>query len=182
MPKKQKNIDLESQRYGMFMNQDSFDLEIMYGRHFLETDNIQMVNVYRINLIESKSHSLYGQSKSSDKKYMAPVKIKTMLNIAPSSQEFYGGNQGGITRDDSGILTFGVYLKELEENQIEISRGDIIGYNLNGGRERYYEVENANTVTDTTDKTIGGFASYWKKVISVPVKEDVTLFLSETNK
>ena len=63
---------------------------------------------------------------------------------------------------------------------MDISRGDIVEYNMSGEKKRYYEVESANNVTDETKKTIGGFAPYWKRVTGVPVKEDVTPFLSET--
>jgi len=180
MKKKKQIIDLENQRMGLFMSNNSFDLDVMYGRNFLQTDNAQTVIIHKINILESKSHVLYGQSKSKDKKYMTPVQINVMVTIDDSKQEFYGGNQGGIVRDDSGNISFGVYLKELEEMQIEIDRGDIIEYNMSGEKNRYYEVENANNVTDTTNKSIGGFKNYWKKIIGVPVKEDVVLFLSET--
>jgi hypothetical protein len=180
MKKKKQIIDLENDRFGMFMSDNSFNLDIMYGRNYLATDNVQEVTIHRINIIETKSHDLYGQTKAKDKKYMTPVKIRVMINVEEGKQEFYGANPGGIARDDTGILSFGVYLKELEEKELEINRGDIVEYNMSGIKKRYYEVESANNVTDETKKTIGGFKSYWKRVTSTPVKEDVTPFLSET--
>ena len=132
MKKKQQIIDLEEQRFGMFMTDNSFNLDIMYGRNYLDTDNVQEVTIHKINLLESKSHSLYGQSKTKDKKFMRPVRIRVMLNIEEGKQENYGTNPGGIARDDTGPLTFGVYLKELEEKHLEIDRGDIIEYNMSG--------------------------------------------------
>jgi hypothetical protein len=180
MKKKKQIIDLESQRMGLFMTDNSFDLDVMYGRNFLHTDNAQEVIIHKINLIETKSHSLYGQAKTKDKKFMSPVRISVMVGIEDGKQEYYGGNAGGIARDDSGNISFGVYLKELEEKHLEIDRGDIIEYNMSGEKSRYYEVENANNVTDETKKTIGGFRPYWKRITGVPVKEDVVPFLSET--
>lgn len=180
MKKKKQNIDLENDRYGLFMTENSFELDVMYGRNFIQTDNAQYVIIHRINIIESKSHALYGQAKAKDKKFMKPVKIDVMVNVEEGKQEYYGGNQGGISRDDSGIISFGVYLKELEEKNIEINRGDVIEYNMSGSKNRYYEVESANNVTDETKKTIGGFKPYWKRVTGVPVKEDVIPFLYET--
>ena len=103
-----------------------------------------------------------------------------MVTVEDGKQENYGGNPGGIARDDAGNIRFGIYLKELEEKQIEIDRGDIIEYNMSGEKSRYYEVESANNVTDETKKTIGGFKPYWKVVVGIPVKEDVVPFLSET--
>lgn len=180
MKKKKQIIDIEQQRYGLFMTENSFDLDVMYGRNFLQTDNTQEIILHKINIIETKSHSLYGQTKTRDKKFMPPVRISVMVNVEASAQQNYGDNLGGIVRDDTGNLSFGVYLKELEEKQIDIDRGDIIEYNMSGQKNRYYEVENANNVTDETNKTIGGFKPYWKKITAVPVKEDVVPFLSET--
>jgi len=180
MKKKKQLKNIEDERMGLFMNNNSFDLDIMYGRNFLQTDNAQTVTIHKINISKTKSHSLYGQSKTKDKKFMTPVTISVMTTIDDSEQEFYGGSQGGIVRDDTGNIIFGVYLKELEEKQLEIDRGDFIEYNMSGEKNRFYEVENANNVTDETKKTIGGFKSYWKKVTGVPVKEDVLPFLSET--
>ena len=180
MKKKKQLKDIENERMGLFMTDNSFDLDVMYGRNFLQTDNAQKVKIHKINLLESKSHSLYGQSKTKDKVFMSPVEISVMVTIETGKQEYYGNNQGGIARDDSGNISFGVYLKELEEKKFEIDRGDYIEYNMSGEKNRYYEVESANNVTDETNKTIGGFKPYWKRIVGVPVKEDVVPFLSET--
>ncbi len=176
---KEKHINLEETRYGLFMTNKSFDLDIMYGRNFLTSDNVQSVILHRINLIETKSHSLYGQSKPSDKSFMEPIKLSIMLTVEDGEQLYYGETEGGITRDHGGELVFGVYLKELEEKNTEINRGDIIEYNMSGENPRYYEVESANMVTDITSQTIGGFKPYWKRVISVPAKSDVVPFLKK---
>lgn len=180
MKKKKQVIDLENERYGLFITNNSLELDIMYGMNYMQTDNHQEVILHKINIIETKSHSLYGQAKAKDKKYMRPVRLTVMLNIEDGKQEYYGGNPGGVVRDDTGNLIFGVYLKELENKQVEIDRGDIIEYNMSGVKSRFYEVENANNVTDTTSKSIGGFIPTWKNITAVPVKEDVTTFLSET--
>jgi len=180
MKKKKQIIDIEEQRMGLFMTNNSFDLDIMYGRNYLQTDNSQEIILHKINIIETKSNNLYGQTKAKDKKYMSPVRLKVMVSVADATQKYYGDNQGGITRDDTGNISFGIYLKELEEKHVEINRGDIIEYNMSGEKNRYYEVENANNITDETKKTIGGFKPYWKKVTGIPVKEDVTNLLSET--
>src|SRR5690606_5242859 len=139
MKKKKQIIDIEGQRMGLSMTDNSFDLDVMYGRNYLDTDNAQEVILHKINIIETKTHSLYGQAKTKDKKFFAPVKIKVMVTVEDGKQEFYGGNPGGIARDDTGSIRFGVYLKELEEKQIEIDRGDIIEYNMSVKNTIYYE-------------------------------------------
>jgi hypothetical protein len=176
---KQKYVNLEDERFGMFMTDKSFDLDIMYGRNFLKSDNIQWVILHRINLLETKTHGLYGQSKPADKSFMEPTKLSVMIAVEDGEQAYYGDYDGGITRDQGGNIEFGIYLKELEEKQTEINRGDIIEYNMTGENPRYYEVESANMVTDVTSKTIGGFAAYWRRVTAVPAKSDVVPFLKK---
>lgn len=178
MGKKTQNIDLNEQRYGLFMTDNSFDLEIMYGRAYLKSDSVHYITLYKVNTIETKAHKLYGQAKSKDKVFMTPVKLNIMLlNIEEAQQSYYGNTQGGITRDDTGNLIFGVYLKELDELNIDIDRGDYIEYNLSGEKNRYYEVEYANKVTDIGNRTIAGYKPFYKKIIAIPVKEDTIPFL-----
>lgn len=171
---------MDSHRYGLFMSEESNELSVMYGRSFLESDNVQEIVLYKVNVVETKSHNLYGQAKSKDKRFMKPVKLKVMVSIEEGQQEYYGKTDGGIVREDTGKLIFNIYLKELEENNVEIDRGDYIQYNISGYKNRYYEVENAENVTDKSQRSMGSFFTYWKKVTSVPVKEDVIPFLNDT--
>jgi len=179
MKKKQPNIDLEKHRYGLFMSENSFNLDIMYGRDFLKKDNPQEITLYRINIIETKTHKLYGQSKPSDKSFMTPIMLSAMVNVEDADQKLYGNGDAGITRDDTGNLRIGIYLEELKEKNTEINRGDIVQYNMSGMKPRFYEVMSANNVTDTSKKTIGGFKAYFKNILATPVKEDFTNLLSE---
>jgi hypothetical protein len=177
MGRKKKNIDFESNRYGLFMTDESYKLEMMYGRHYLKTDIKHEILLYKINIIQSKSNDLYGQSKPKDKSYFAPVQLTGFIRIDDPQQSTYG-DESGVVRDDSGNLTFNVYLDELEEKGVNFDRGDIIEYNMGGDFARYYEVFNANNVVDTTSNSIGGFRPYYKKVEALPVKEDLTHLLN----
>jgi hypothetical protein len=180
MKKKKQIENIQDDRYGLFMTQNSFDLDIMYGRNYLQTDNVQTVIIHRVNINQTEVHKLYGQAKTKDKKFLPPVRLSVMVDVEDGKQEFYGGGIGGIARDDTGNIRFGVYLKELEEKQVEVNRGDYVEYNMSGEKRRFYEIASANNVTDETKKTIGGFKTYWKLVTGIPVKEDVIPFLNET--
>ena len=176
MKKNKKFENLEQERYGLHMTERAFNLQVMYGRNYLRTNNNQVVKIHKINVIESKSHKLYGQAKAKDKVFMSPVSISVMINVEDGEQKHYGDSVGGIVRDDTGNLSFGVYLEELKEKKLQIDRGDIVEYNISGEKARYYEVQSANNVTDTTAKTIGGFKPYWRKITAVPVKSDTFNF------
>lgn len=176
--RKKQFFDREENRYGLFMSEESFDLEVMYGRQYVENDVVFKINLYRINIIESKSHDLYGQAKAKDKKYFTPVELHGIVDIGDNEQSNYGNTEGGLLREDTGNLTFGVYLDELNENNTEINRGDLIAWNYSGENIRYYEVDKAMNVTDQTTNTIAGMRPYYKLVEAFPVKEDVTQYLA----
>jgi hypothetical protein len=184
MPKSKKiknqYVDPNEHRYGLFMSDESFDLDVMYGRTWLVSDNVQEVFIHKINIIETKSHNLYGQTKAINKKFFNPVKISAFVNVGANQQSNYADEKNGIPRNDTGNITLNIYLKELEEKDLVIDRGDIIQYNISGEKNRYYEVDNAMNVTDSTENTRGGFRNYIKKVTGIPVKEDIIPFLKET--
>ena len=174
--KKKQNIDLEQERYGLFMSDDSFDLDVMYGRAYLETDSPFKVKYYRIDVVKSKVDDLYGESKPSDKKFFSTVEFHVMLDIEDGDTTYFG--EDGLPRNDSGPLTFGIYLDEIAEKQTEIMRGSYVSFNFSGSKERFFEVVEADNVSDITSRTIGGYKPYWKKITAVPVKEDVVPFIT----
>jgi len=171
-------INLEHERYGLFMNENSFNLDVAIGREYLMSDVNYKVKIHKINVIESKTHKLYGQAKPSDKKFFPPVELNALVEISNTEQKNY--TDGGAVRDDISSITVKVYLQELAEKKLEVLRGDIIEYNMSGERFRYFEVEDAQNVTDVTSQTIANFKPYWKRIIAIPVKEDVLPFLNET--
>ena len=177
--RKKQFFDREENRYGLFMNEDSFNLEVSYGRHYIENDVVFKFLLYRVNVIETKSHKLYGQAKSKDKKFFTPVELSAMIDVGEGEQSYYGNNEGGISREDTGSIEIGVYLDELKEKKTEVNRGDLIAWNQSGEKTRYYEVENAQNVTDQTTNTIAGMRPYYKLITGIPVKEDVTPYLAE---
>lgn len=179
MSKKNKNIvDMTEHRYGMFMSEESNQLSVMYGRTYSQTDNVQEIILHKINVIDSKSHNLYGQTKSKDKKFFTPIKLNVMISVEDGQQANYASG-AGIVRNDTGNLIFDIYLKELEEKNVEIDRGDIIQYNMSGFKNRYYEVEDADNIPDKSSRSMGGYFVYFKKITAVPVKGDVVPFISD---
>ena len=58
--RKNKKTDLENNRYGLFMNENSFDLDVMYGRHYLNADVNFLVKIYRINRTIHMTPSVKG--------------------------------------------------------------------------------------------------------------------------
>jgi hypothetical protein len=173
--KKEKDyIDMDNDRFGLFMDERSFDLEVEFGRDYLH-DSPSYCTLHQIDIIKTKSDDLYGETKAEEKVFRKPIKLIGMINIEKGEIEYLAGD--GIASDQSGLFVMRIYLKELEEKGIDINRGDIIAYNQSGNKERYYEVATANNVTDETEKTFAGTKPFWKKITAIPVKSDVVPFI-----
>lgn len=173
--KKKQEIDLEQERYGLFMNDASFELDIMYGREYLKTDSPFKLKYYRIDVIKTKVDELYGESKPADKKFFPPVELSVMVDIEDGETKYQSEN--GIPRNDTGQLVFGIYLDELKEKGVEILRGNYVSFNFSGEKERFYEIDEADNVSDMSSRSRGGFKPFWKKIMATPVKEDVVPFI-----
>jgi len=176
MAKKKQNIDLEQERYGLFMSDNSFDLDIMYGREYLNSDSPFKVKYYRIDAINSKVDDIYGEAKPADKKFFAPIEFHVMLDVDDGETKYFG--EDGLPRNDSGPLTVGIYVDEIKEKQTEILRGNYLSFNFSGEKERFYEIMEADNVNDITSRSVGGFRPYWRKIVAIPVKEDVLPFMT----
>ncbi len=168
-----KYNNLEDNRFGMYYTDKSFDLDIMYGREYMKKDTIHQVTLYKINIVKSNVDDLYGQTSTKNKTYLPPVIINGLVRIGDVNLFNYG-DDNSLMREDVDDLQFTVYLKELEEKNIDFDRGDIIEYNTDNTRRRFYEIVNANKVVDATSKSRGSFKPFQKTIVAIPIKEDVT--------
>jgi len=169
--KKKQNIDLEEQRYGLFMSENSFNLDVMYGREYLNTDSPFRVKYYRVDVLKSNVDDLYGEAKPADKKFLPVVELAVMLDVEEGERKYFG--EDGIAREDSGDMVFGIYLEELTEKGVDMNAGNYVSFNFSGEKERFFEITSADNVSDTTARSRGGFKPYWKKITATPVHEDV---------
>jgi hypothetical protein len=62
-------------------------------------------------------------------------------------------------------MTLGVYIKHLNELDIDINYGDYIGYAETEDIMRYYTVTNDGRVTSDNQHTIGGYKAFYRTII-----------------
>lgn len=170
--RKIKDIENTSSKYGLYFDDNMLDLELEYRMDYISNDINHTIKYYELDIVNTEKHKLYGESKPTSKKFKNPVEINILPSIEDNKQAFYGNIDNGIIREDSGNLTCMIFIKELENKNVTIKRGDIITYNLSGLKNRMYEIIFADNVSDVTSKTLGGFIPIFKKVIGSPVKED----------
>tara|TARA_B100001769_G_C22074161_1_gene578310 strand:+ start:901 stop:1422 length:522 start_codon:yes stop_codon:yes gene_type:complete len=158
-------------RLNKFFSQEDFNLEVNFGREWLEGDiNIKVI-LFQVLQGESLTDDIYGEAGRDEIRYKAPVELTVNLNNSTPVNEAYNPN-GSLRHLEHGNLTFGVYQAQLEELRADINYGDYIAYAETEDKMQYYTVSNNGIITSDNAHTIVGFKGFYRTVTCVPVDED----------
>lgn len=155
---------------GKFFSKDDVTLNIEMGRDYMDSDIPATVLLYRVDRLKSKTNSLYGETRAKEKVTFEPVELKVKMLIDENPTSYLGSST--IVKHFAGQLTFTVYEDELKEKQVDITRGDFIGFRNTKNNLTYYEVNDADTNNVSNNKTIGGLGSFYRKIVCVAVDGD----------
>jgi hypothetical protein len=157
---------MEESPLGFYGGQD-FDYEMSMIQQYWTVDNRYKVTLFAIDVVKSKVHSVYGEAKGKDKKFLTPVELVASITIGNSSTSYLSGS--GLAKEDYESFEFSVFISELEAKGVNIKRGDFVKY-FDGAKPRIFEI---TTVTNiTTNNTTGGYKPFYVKCTAVLVKED----------
>lgn len=158
-------------RVNKFFSEEDFNLEIDFGREWLNGDiNIKVI-LFQVLQGESLSDDIYGEAGRDEIRFKPPVELTVNLNSASPENKAYDSN-GSLRRLEPGNLVFGVYQKELEELGVEINYGDYIGYAETEDKIQYYTVSNNGIITSDNAHTMVGYKGFYRTVTCVPVDQD----------
>ena len=119
-------------RLTKFFDDIDFDLEIGFGREYMEGDLNMTIILYSV------------------------VEIQVNLEIAPAENQTYNSN-GTLRYRDYGNMTFNVYQKQLDEKLCEIKYGDYIGYRDKEDSMKFWTVVNDGKIFSDNEHTVFGY-------------------------
>lgn len=158
-------------RVNKFFSEEDFNLEVDFGREWLNGDiNIKVI-LFQVLQGESLSDDIYGEAGRDEIRFKPPVELTVNLNNASPENKAYDSN-GSLRRLEPGNLVFGVYQKELEELGAEINYGDYIGYAETEDKIQYYTVSNNGKIIADNAHTMVGYKGFYRTVTCVPVDQD----------
>lgn len=152
----------------MFFREEEFSLEISMGREYYNNDTRYTILYYPVDVINSKSHKLYGETPPEQKQFLTSKELTIMPNFSGARSE--NMSEGGIVRQDVDSFNFSVYIQELEDKSVKLKRGDFFSYD-HGDRKRFYEVSDINFVQDIGQNMVGQ-KPYYYSIKAVPAKKD----------
>ena len=159
-------------RSNKWLDSVDYQLEIQYGREFIESDLNQTVVLYRVDREASQTDALYGEANKSEIRYKTPVELKVIGRIMEPENKSYNSDSGSLNYLQPGQFIFGLYQAQLDELQCEIIYGDYIGYAVTETEMVYYSVVNAGQINYDNQHTIFGYLPAFRTITCAPVLED----------
>jgi len=154
-------------RLGKFFGENDFYLEIEMGQEWLDGDMNYTCVLYRVDKNKTKTDDVYGEAVSDGIKFLPPVEFNAYVAIAAPENRNVGSTKN--VQLEAGNITISVYLKTLEDLEIDIDLGDYIGYYDTESFVRYYTVVNDGRVVSDIKHTYKGYRPFYKTIIAAPV-------------
>ena len=156
-------------RLSKFLSQDDFDLHIKMGEEYLHGDLNMKLVLYRVDRQKTDIDDVYGEVGMDEIKYYPPVEFNALVKIGEPKNSAYKG--GLIRYNEPGNLNISVYIKHLEELNIDIKYGDFIGYPESETRTRFYQVTNDGKVVSDNKHNMFGFKPYYRNITCAPIQD-----------
>jgi len=158
-------------RINKFFSQEDFNLEVDFGREWLEGDiNIRVI-LFQVEQGESLTDNIYGEAGRNEIRFKTPVELTVNFKMDAPANKAYN-KDGSMRFLEHGNIVFGVYQSHLDELNVDINYGDYIGYAETEDKIKYYTVSNNGIIHSDNAHTIGGFKGFYRTVTCVPTDID----------
>jgi hypothetical protein len=154
-------------RLGKFCGERDCELEVEMGQEWLIGDMNFTCVLYKIDRNKIKTDDVYGEVTEDGVKFLPPIEFNAQITVAAPENKFIGTTR--MDQFEPGNITISVYLKTLENLNIDVDFGDYIGYYDSENFVRYYTVINDGRVISDTKHTYKGFRPFYRTIIAAPV-------------
>lgn len=155
-------------RLSKFFSNDDFDLHIQMGREFLHGDLNMKLVLYQVDRIQSDTDEIYAEAGKDKISFKLPVEINALVKVEEPKNVTY--KNGLVRYNEPGNLVFSIYIKHLEELNVQIKYGDYIGYPDDENKLRYYTVVNDGVVTSDNKHKMFGTQPFYRTISCVPAQ------------
>jgi hypothetical protein len=157
-------------RVSKFFGQDDFDLHIQMGEEYLHGDLNMKLVLYRVDRTKTEIDDVYAEVGLDEIKYFPPIEFNGLVKIDEPKNNSY---KGGILRyNEPGNLMISVYIKHLEQLNVDIRYGDFIGYQESETRTRFYTVTNDGKVVSDNKHSMFGYKPYYRNIVCSPTQDN----------
>jgi hypothetical protein len=157
-------------RIGKFFGEEDFNLDIEMGMEYLGGDLNMSVVLYRIDRKKTKKDDIYGEAPKDGIVFMPPVELKGVVQITESTLKQLGNSK--VEQKEPGNMKFSFYQKQIDDLNVELLKGDYLGYYITEDKVRYYSVIDDGIVNMDNKHTYGGYKPFYRTVVATFVNKD----------
>ena len=156
-------------RLSKFFSETDFDLNVQMGQEYLHGDLNMKLVVFRVDRQKTDTDEVYAEVGKDQIKFLPPVEFNALVKIEEPKNTTYKGGLGRYL--EPGNMTVSVYMRHLEELEIDIRYGDYIGYPESEERIRYYQVTNDGKVVSDGKHSMFGYKPFYRTITCAPAQE-----------
>jgi len=157
-------------RIGKFFGEEDFNLDIEMGMEYLGGDLNMSVVLYRIDRKRTKKDDIYGEAPKDRIVFMPPIEVKGVVQITESTLKQLGNSK--VEQKEPGNMKFSFYQKQLDDLNVELLKGDYLGYYVTEDKVRYYSVIDDGIVNMDNRHTYAGYKPFYRSVVATFVNKD----------
>ena len=140
------------------------------GMEYLGGDLNMSVVLYRIDRKKTKKDDIYGEAPKDGIVFMPPVELKGVVQITESTLKQLGNSK--VEQKEPGNMKFSFYQKQIDDLNVELLKGDYLGYYVTEDKVRYYSVIDDGIVNMDNKHTYGGYKPFYRTVVATFVNKD----------
>ena len=157
-------------RNNKFFCKEEFDLEVDFGKEYVEEDMNQTVILYQVDMSNTKVSDIYQEAQKGAIRFKEPIEIPVVFTLDEAEMKAYDTKQIRGRYAKIGKLTFGVFVSTLEEYDCDIKRGDYIGVQVTPEHIEFWTVTDDGRVDSYANKnTLYGTRPLYRDISCAPV-------------
>lgn len=160
-------------RNSLFYSDSDFQFDQEIAMDYIEHDVNQVITLYRVDRTKTMVDDLYGETISKHIAYKEPVELNVLYLIDKAKNMTYDKVQNVGNYKLVGNIKINVFLKTLEDNNVDISFGDFIGVDVTPTQKLFFEVTNDGKMDFDNAHTMFGYKPYYRTILGAPVDKNI---------
>lgn len=161
-------------RLNFLYDEEDFALDMDMADEFVKNDMNLSVTLFRIDSSKTDMDDIYGESNIRDVRYKEPVVLKVAsLKIEQAENKAYNQQNQTMRYQQYGNLSFQVFIQELQDKNVDISYGDVVGYADKEHNFKYWSVQDDGKITSDNKHTRFGLKGYYRSILCVTLDPSI---------
>jgi hypothetical protein len=151
-------------RNNLFFSEEQMNFQIGVGMEYVNRFVNQTVVLYEVDMSKTNLNDVYAESDFKNIMFKTPVELNVIYKLDKHELKAYDKTTIKGYYAKVGKLEFGIYEKELKENDCDIKRGDYIGLQVTPDHMEFFTVIDDGRVNYDNAHTYFGLLPHFRSI------------------